>query len=239
MNKSRWSISLALLTFSGMLWAMGATDALAQNTVIRVSAEGTGDFATIQAAVDSVPNNNTSPFVIKIAPGTYSERVDIRRGKNHVALIGTGATRTATILTTGHVDIDSASEKCALSVHSDDTWVENLTVENTAGPTAGPHGALYTDGKRQIFENLLIKGWQDTLPIWGWFVELLSQLRCVGKCRFRLQRRNRCPPGLRYYSDSLAGRTAGCPQHSEAVGIRIGIPRLPGGSRIGRRAELY
>ena len=159
-------ISLRLLTFSVLLCAIRATDALAQIKVIQVSANGTGDVPTIQAAVDSVPDNNTNAVIIKIGPGTYSERVNIRRGKDHVALIGIAATRTTTILTTSHVDINSASEKCALSVHSDDTWVENLTVENTAGPTAGPHGALYTDGKRQIFDNVLIKGWQDTLPIW-------------------------------------------------------------------------
>lgn len=172
------------LAICGAFITASAVNAPAQTKVIQITADGKGDFATIQAAVDSIPEKNAISTIIKIGPGTYSERVNIPRGKDHVALIGTGPDRTASTLTTGHVDINSASEKCALAVHSDDTWVENLTIENTAGPTAGPHGALYTDGKREVFENLLIKGWQDTLPIWDGSVSYFHHCDIWGSVDF-------------------------------------------------------
>jgi pectinesterase len=133
----------------------------AREKTVTVAADGTGDFKSIQAAVDSVPDGNSAPVLITIAPGRYAERVMVPREKKFVTLRGLGKARTGVILT------DGAGKRGVLSVSGDDFRAENFTVENTAGPTAGPQMALFSDGKRQVFENLLVKGWQDTLGSWN------------------------------------------------------------------------
>ncbi len=143
------------------LAASSAFPALAAERILTVAADGSGNFTSIQAAVDSVGSNNATPVRINIAPGRYEERVTVSRDKSFVTLRGTGVTRTNVILTSG------AGKRGVLSVSANDFRAENFTVENTAGPTAGPQMALYCDGKRQVFDDVLIKGWQDTLGSWN------------------------------------------------------------------------
>lgn len=145
---------------------------------ITVAADGSGDFKSIQAAVDSVTNGNTTPVLINIAPGRYEERVSVARGKNFLTLRGAGTSRTNVVLT------GSAGKWGVLSVSGNDFRAENFTVENTAGPTAGPQMALYCDGKRQGFENLLIKGWQDTLGSWNGNVAYFRHCEIWGSVDF-------------------------------------------------------
>lgn len=41
------------------------------NLTINVDLHGSGDFKSVQAAVDSIPNNNRKNVLIKIAAGCY------------------------------------------------------------------------------------------------------------------------------------------------------------------------
>jgi pectin methylesterase-like acyl-CoA thioesterase len=51
-----------------------------------VEQDGSGDFTTIQAAIDAAPADATQPFVILIRSGTYREQVFIE--KPFLALVG-------------------------------------------------------------------------------------------------------------------------------------------------------
>jgi len=146
--------------------------------VIRVAPDGTGDFKSIQAAVNAVPNGNTNATVIRISPGRYEERVFIQRGMDFITMLGTGRSREDVIITGGKAKV------AVLKASANDFRAENFTVENTAGPTAGPQQALYSDGKRQIFENLLIKGWQDTLGAWNGNVAYYNRCEIWGSVDF-------------------------------------------------------
>ena len=59
----------------------------ANSTNFVVAADYSGDFATVQGAVDSVPGGNTNYTVINIHNGNYVEVVDIS-GKNNVTFRG-------------------------------------------------------------------------------------------------------------------------------------------------------
>ncbi len=54
---------------------------------LTVATDGTGDFATVQGAVDFVPENNRTPRTIFIKKGLYTEIVCFT-GKNHVTFLG-------------------------------------------------------------------------------------------------------------------------------------------------------
>ncbi|OAM87166.1 hypothetical protein AW736_24995, partial [Termitidicoccus mucosus] len=132
--------------------------------VITVAADGTGDFTTVQAALDQVPQNNTAatPYTINIQPGFYYENLALRQNRGFVTLKGTGAARTDTVLSHGWCNV-SGPMSAAFIAYVDDLRMENLTIENTAGETAGQQRALASVNKRLVFDNVLLKGWQDTL----------------------------------------------------------------------------
>lgn len=138
------SAPLALLLLPGL--AYGVT----------IKPDGSGDFKTIQAAIDAVPATNTQPQSIELAPGLYKEALTIPKGKEFITLKGLGETRDKVIITAG-------ATQSTLTADADNLHVQNLTLENSAGATAGPNQALTSNGDKQVYENVRFVGWQDTM----------------------------------------------------------------------------
>lgn len=138
--------------------------------VIMVAKDGSGDFRTVQAAIDSLPANNTEPVTILIQPGQYWEKIDIYR-KHFITLIGLGVHPQDTVLiyddnakTVGE-DGREIGTNASFSVRAEghDITMENLTIANASGKEAGQAVALAARGDRQVYRNVRIIGWQDTL----------------------------------------------------------------------------
>ena len=53
-----------------------------------VSADGSGNFRTIQAAINAVPDGRTEPWMILLKNGSYNEQVVIPESKPYIHLIG-------------------------------------------------------------------------------------------------------------------------------------------------------
>lgn len=53
-----------------------------------VDSKGNGNFTTIQAAIDAVPGEKTSPYKIFITNGSYNECIRITKNKTFIHLIG-------------------------------------------------------------------------------------------------------------------------------------------------------
>lgn len=136
---------------------------------IVVSQDGKGDFTAVQQALDAVPLNNQQWIEIFIRKGIYKEKLHLDSTKNHVVL--TGEDPTQTILTyddhTGTIAPDGSIintyTSASFFIHSDDVTVRNLTIENTAGITAGQAVAVRVQGDKVFFLNCRIIGFQDTL----------------------------------------------------------------------------
>jgi len=133
---------------------------------IVVAADGSGDFRTVQQALDHVPDNNNQPVVIHIKPGVYNEQIRVSAGKNHVTLRGEDPQKT--ILTFKLSALQAGNTRLAFStlVNGNDFRAENLTFENTFG-TGSQAVALFVDAERASFENCRFLGWQDTLFVNG------------------------------------------------------------------------
>ena len=67
---------------------------------VTVAADGSGNHATIQEAINAAPQGRTAdaPWVILVQPGRYDEIVYVQREKVHVKLVGADP---ATTLLTG------------------------------------------------------------------------------------------------------------------------------------------
>ncbi|MDE3066201.1 MAG: pectin esterase [Verrucomicrobiota bacterium] len=147
----------------------GARNGRAETTLV-VAADGSGQFRSVQAAIDPAPQN-TGPdnwCVIRIKPGVYKELIYVQREKNFVRLVGEDPEKTE--LTYGlHANLPGADGKPigtfrtpSTVIDADNFVAENLTFQNSAGPK-GQALAVRLDGDRLVFSNCRFAGWQDTI----------------------------------------------------------------------------
>ena len=141
-----------------------ATTVKAQ-TQITVAKDGSGDYATIQEAVDAAPLDGRT--TIRIKAGTYSEQVTIgskqKPSAKRLSLVGEGMGRTVITSDKGMKSHGVPFHKTpALSVYASDFYAEGLTIQNTAWKEGGQALALFVAGDRQAYYRCCIKGFQDT-----------------------------------------------------------------------------
>lgn len=127
------------------------------NTDYIVAKDGSGNFATIQQAIDSVQDNNPDKTLIYIKNGIYKESVVISSGKKNVVLYGEDDLGTIITYTP-----EATDNLPTLAVYAEGFIAYNLTIENTAGPTWGPAQALLQEGDKSIYINCRIIANQDT-----------------------------------------------------------------------------
>jgi len=133
-----------------------------------VAKDGSGDFTTIQAAIDAAPDGSTSPYKIFIKAGVYKEHVCIHESKRFVYLIG--ESKDAVTITDSRVcggdGIAYRPQYGATVVdNAPDTYFENLTIENSWGVEhqGGPQAlALNITSDRVVLYNCRLRSYQDT-----------------------------------------------------------------------------
>ena len=135
---------------------------------LTVAQDGTGQFSTVQAAVDAAPSHSRARTVIHLKPGIYRERVVVSPDK--ALLSFEGEDPRTTVITAGiHAGMPGPDGKPLITfgtptvfIQANDFMAENLTFENSAGPQ-GQALALTIMGDRGIFRNCRFLGYQDTL----------------------------------------------------------------------------
>jgi pectinesterase len=124
---------------------------------------------TVQEAFNAVPMSNNQLLEIFIKNGVYKEKLHLDSGKNNVVIIGEDPVQTilsyddhtGTIAPDGSVINTMTSQ--TLYIKADDVKIQNITIENTAGFTAGQAVAVRVQGDRIFFLGCRILGFQDTL----------------------------------------------------------------------------
>lgn len=61
---------------------------MAASVIITVAQDGTGNYVTVQEAIDAVPLGNNRRTVIRVAPGIYKQPVYVPKTKNYITLAG-------------------------------------------------------------------------------------------------------------------------------------------------------
>ena len=133
---------------------------------IVVAADGSGDFRTVQQAVDHVPDNNNKPVVIHIKPGVYKEQVRVSAGKRYLTFRGNDPRNTVLTYQLSAQKAGNTRLTFSTLINADDFRAENLTFENSFG-TGSQAVALFVDAARASFQNCRFLGWQDTLFVNG------------------------------------------------------------------------
>ena len=129
-----------------------------------VTADGSGDFCTVQGAVDSVPINNGTLRLINIRNGTYTEIVDTR-SKSNITFRGQSRAGTVVQYTNNNNQNGSTHSRMTFKVFSNDISIENLTIINTTPQGGSQAEALMIDtgAARFILNNAEVDSRQDTI----------------------------------------------------------------------------
>jgi unsaturated rhamnogalacturonyl hydrolase len=113
----------------------------AENASLIVAQDGSGDFRTIQEAIDAIPSDNDDDRIILVRNGVYREKVMI--AKSHIALVGEDREKTRIEFAelrrnwrTSHSD-DYGAAVINIADGATDITIANLTVLNDYGRTHG------------------------------------------------------------------------------------------------------
>ena len=137
--------------------------------VVTVAQDGSGNYKTVQEALNAVPASNKDKFIIYVRNGVYKEKILLDSTKKFVTLIGED--KFNTILTyndhTGKIspsgDTINTRTSWSFKILADDFTAKNITFQNDAGFTAGQAVAVESDGDKAFFLNCRFIGNQDVL----------------------------------------------------------------------------
>jgi len=129
---------------------------------LTVAADGSGNFTSVQQAVDHVPDNNKQLVVIYIKSGTYKEQIKVPASKPFVTFLGSKAEQTILTFNLSNPQVGSTSATYSTYIGASDFHAENITFENSFG-TGSQAVAILVDADRAVFRNCRFLGWQDTL----------------------------------------------------------------------------
>ncbi|CAL1370553.1 unnamed protein product [Linum trigynum] len=131
---------------------------------VTVAQDGSGDFRSIADALSSAPDGNTAlHYVIHVKQGTYHEYLKVDYRKHNVVLVGEGIGRTIITGDRSNYSGYSTFNSATLAVDGPGFIAIGLTIENTAGASAGQAVAVRAGSDFSAFYRCEIKGNQDTL----------------------------------------------------------------------------
>ena len=155
-----------------LLSAVSAAWAQERQDTIVVSRDGTGNFRTLQEAIESARAFMDYTVTIYVKNGVYKEKVIVPSWVENIDIIGED--RDKTIITyDDHANINKMGtfRTYTVKVEGSDITFKNLTIENNAAQL-GQAVALHTEGDRLKFINCRILGNQDTIYTGAKFTRL-------------------------------------------------------------------
>jgi pectinesterase len=129
-----------------------------------VSADGTGDYNSVQGAIDSVPDNNPNPKTIFVKNGIYEEMISFRNKANFTLL---GEDRDKVVIRYANNGVFNAKGRGVFTVQkSTDINLINFTIISVGEMPAQAEG-LYAKGDKYQVHNVTIVGSGDAFQAGG------------------------------------------------------------------------
>ena len=159
------------ISILALLWALKCSLIYADiQYQITVAQDGSGDYTSIQQAINHSKAFPDKRIRIHIGKGIYDEKVKVYAWNTKLSLIGAGAQQTIIRFDDHFNKINlgrnSTFHTATLQVDGNDFNAEHLTIENSAGPV-GQAIALAVNADRARFYHIRLLGNQDTLYVAG------------------------------------------------------------------------
>jgi pectin methylesterase-like acyl-CoA thioesterase len=160
-------------------------------TRLTVAADGSGDFCTVQGAIDFVPEGATRPVRIDVGPGTYTEIDYVRADRPDITVRGAGRDRTVLQYANnnslngdsalaGSTDPGDVCPRQALPGHDTyNCWrasfgveaagftLRDITLRNTTPYGGSQAEAFRGNADRITLDRVNLDSFQDTLRLQG------------------------------------------------------------------------
>ena len=135
----------------------------ANASAVTVAADGSGDFSTVQGAIDFVPVNNTQRVVITVKKGIYVEQVYV--GSNRPLVTVRGEDRAQSVVTYANNNNINGSTRTrgVFTNAAADFTLDSLTVFNSTPQGGSQAEGFVTDGLRVFINRCNLRSRQDTL----------------------------------------------------------------------------
>jgi pectate lyase/pectin methylesterase-like acyl-CoA thioesterase len=134
-------------------------------TTLVVAADGAGDFATVQGAIDFAPAANATRRLIFVRKGFYQELVRINSNKPLITI--RGEDRKETVIAYANNSNFNPNSRSVVWVDAADWTVENLTVRNLTPQGGSQAETIRTNAARSQIRNCELFSFQDTLQLNG------------------------------------------------------------------------
>jgi polygalacturonase len=137
-----------------------------EDTNMYVAADGTGDYYSIQRALDAAPKSGA---LILVAPGVYREVLTVDKPNIQLRSIDPDPSKTTIVYDRSAGQNGGTLHSATVNVLADNFFAENVTFENDFNRThpqlfAGSQAlALLVTGDRAIFHHVHLLGNQDTV----------------------------------------------------------------------------
>ncbi len=140
----------------------------AGTTELTVAADGSGDFNTVQGAVDFVPAGNTQRVTINVRRGVYTEIVYVRSNKPFITVKGEDRNESVIQYANNENLNTGSSPRAAFGVDAPDFVLENITIHNTTTRFNSENRTRQSEAFRGNNDRILLnrvnlKSFQDTL----------------------------------------------------------------------------
>ncbi|KAL6321915.1 hypothetical protein AAG906_035624 [Vitis piasezkii] len=153
-------------------WVSAGERKLLQSTSLATSAnlvvakDGSGDFSSIQAAINAAAKRTSSGrFIIYVKKGLYRENIEVGINVNNITLVGDGMKKTiitgSRSVRGGYTTYNSATA----GIQGLRFIARGITFKNTAGPKNGQAVALRSSSDLSVFYHCAFQGYQDTLMV--------------------------------------------------------------------------
>lgn len=169
----------------GVLVMLAGTVAVADPAALAagsatVAQDGSGNYRTVQAAINAVPSGNSGTFTITVKPGDYHEIVNVPSNKPYITLVGSTGRASDVVIEYNNASGTSkpgggtygTAGSASVTISAHDFTARNLTFANTFNEAASSLAnkqavAVNTQADRAVFDNVRFLGNQDTLLAWS------------------------------------------------------------------------
>jgi len=137
-----------------------------EDETLYVAADGTGDYCSIQRALDAAPKTGA---LVLVAPGTYREVLTVDKPNIRLRSANPDASKTVIVNDRSAGTAGGTLHSATVNVTADNFFAQNITFQNDFNAThpqlfAGSQAlALLVTGDRSVFFNVRLLGNQDTV----------------------------------------------------------------------------
>ncbi|CAA3014438.1 pectinesterase pectinesterase inhibitor 45 [Olea europaea subsp. europaea] len=137
-----------------------------QTANVTVAKDGSGNYTTIMAALNDLPQKYKGRYAIcyiYIKEGVYEENVIVTKKMENITICGDGSQKSIVTGKKNYVDGVPTFQTATFAALGDGFMAQSIGFRNTAGLEKHQAVALRVQADRSIFLNCRMEGYQDTL----------------------------------------------------------------------------